>query len=76
MYEVDKSSLYAVWKDLNKAKLAISMLLTPMVNPLVMFLETWSEDESGNFEQSNIFSDDEEISELRAQRALQTKNQI
>ena len=34
----DKSSLFPIWGDIIKIKLAFSMLLTPLVDPLVLFL--------------------------------------
>ena len=61
----DKSSLYPVWGDLLKVKLAFSMLLTPLVDPLVLFLMSWSDDtDSDDLDYS--FSDDAETNALQA----------
>jgi len=40
----DPYAVWNVWSDLVKAKFALSLLLTPLVDPLVMFFLSWSED--------------------------------
>ena len=71
---MDKSYLFSIWVDIVKAKIAISMLLTPLVDPLVLFILSYTE--SNTFDDDNIFSDDSEVDATKAKSALKIKTQI
>ena len=76
---VDPKGIYSVWGDLVKVKFAVSLLLTPLVDPLVMLVLSFYETAmAGEGEEAvnTLFDDNEEMALAKAKSAQATKVSI